>query len=66
MSPDQISELVWDIASDQDTATSSETTSEDEGGLQDVPGVTHLHGIYSKWKTLFTLHHARGIRTLKN
>ena len=42
MSPDQISELVWDSASDQDTATSSETTSEDEGGLQDVPGVTHL------------------------
>ena len=41
MSPDQISELVWDSASDQDTATSSETTS-DEGGLQDVPGVTHL------------------------
>jgi hypothetical protein len=42
MSPDQMSELVWDSASDQDTATSSETTSEDEGGLQDVPGVTNL------------------------
>ena len=31
-----------DSASDQDTATSSETTSEDEGDLQDVAGVTHL------------------------
>jgi len=42
MSPDQISEHVWDSASDQDTATSRETTSEDEGGLLDVSGVTHL------------------------
>ena len=42
MSPDQISEIVWDSASNQDKATSSENTSEDEGGLQDVPGVTHL------------------------
>jgi len=42
LSPYQISELVWDSASDEDTATSSETTSEDEGGLQDVPAVTHL------------------------
>ena len=42
MSPDQISEVVRDSAKDQDTATSSETTSEDEGGFQNVPGVTHL------------------------
>jgi hypothetical protein len=42
LSPNKISELVWDSASEEDTAASSETTSEDEGGLQDVPGVTHL------------------------
>ena len=42
LSHDEISELVWDSASEEDTAASSETTSEDEGGLQDVPGVTHL------------------------
>ena len=41
LSHDQISELVWDSGS-EDTAASSETTSEDEGGLQDVPEVTHL------------------------
>jgi hypothetical protein len=41
LSPNEISELVWDNASEKDTADSSETTSDDEGGLQDVPGVTH-------------------------
>ena len=42
LSPSQISELAWDSESEEDTATSSETTSEDKGGLQDEPGVSHL------------------------
>ena len=42
MSPNKISELVWDSGSEEDTAASSETMSEDEGGLRDMPGVTHL------------------------
>jgi hypothetical protein len=42
LSPSRISELVWDSESEEDTVASSETTSEDEGGLQDEPGVSHL------------------------
>ena len=38
----EISELVWDSASEEDTAASSETTSEDKGDLQDQLGVPHL------------------------
>ena len=41
LSPDRISELVWDSGS-EDTAASSDSTSEDEGGFQDKPGVSHL------------------------
>ena len=37
LSPSRISELVWDSESEEDTAASSESTSEDEGGLQDEP-----------------------------
>jgi len=42
LSPSRISELVWDSESEEDTAASSETTSEDEEGFQDEPGVSHL------------------------
>jgi len=42
LSPNQISEMVWDSESEEDTAASSESTSEEEGGLQDEPGVSHL------------------------
>ena len=41
LSPSQISELVWDSES-EDTAATSETMAEDEGGLEDEPGVSHL------------------------
>ena len=41
LSPNRISELVWDSGS-EDTAASSDNTSEDEGGFQDEPGVSHL------------------------
>jgi len=41
LSPNQISELVWDSES-EDKATSSDSMSEDEGGFQDKPGVSHL------------------------
>ena len=41
LSPNRISELVWDSESEEDTA-SSDSTSEDEGGLEDEPGVSHL------------------------
>jgi hypothetical protein len=34
--------MVWDSESEEDTVASSESTSEDEGGLQDEPGVSHL------------------------
>jgi len=37
----RISELVWDSAS-EGTAASSDSTSEDDRGFQDVPGVSHL------------------------
>jgi len=33
---------VWDSESEEDTAASSETMSEEKGGLQDEPGVSHL------------------------
>ena len=42
LSPSQISELVWDSGSEEETAASSDTTSEDEGGFEDEPGVSHL------------------------
>jgi len=41
LSPNQISELVWDSGS-EDAVTSSDSTSEDEGDFQDEPGVSHL------------------------
>ena len=41
LSPDGISELVWNSES-EDTEASSESTSEDEGDFQDEPGVSHL------------------------
>ena len=41
LSPDGISELVWNSES-EDTEASSDSTSEDEGGFQDEPGVSHL------------------------
>jgi hypothetical protein len=41
LSPSRISELVWDSES-EDAATSSESTSDDEGIFQDEPGVSHL------------------------
>jgi len=42
LSPSQISELVWDSGSEEETAASSDPTSEDEGGFEDKPGVSHL------------------------
>ena len=41
LSPNRISELVWDSGS-EGTAASSDSTSEDKGGFQDEPGVSHL------------------------
>jgi hypothetical protein len=41
LSPNRISELVWNSES-EDSAASSDTTSEDKGGFQDEPGVSHL------------------------
>jgi hypothetical protein len=41
LSPNRISELVWDSESEE-SAASSDTTSEDEGGFEDEPGVSHL------------------------
>ena len=41
LSPDGISELVWNSES-EDTEASSDSTSEDEGDFQDEPGVSHL------------------------
>jgi hypothetical protein len=40
-SPDGISELMWNSES-EDTEASSDSTSEDKGGFQDEPGVSHL------------------------
>jgi hypothetical protein len=42
LSPDQISQLVWDSRSEEETTASSDITSEDEGGFEDEPGVSHL------------------------
>jgi hypothetical protein len=42
LSPSQISELVWDSGSKEETAASSDTMSEDEGGFEDEPEVSHL------------------------
>jgi len=42
LSPSQISELVWDSVSEEERAASSDTTSEDKGGFEDEPGVSHL------------------------
>jgi len=41
LSQNRVSELVWDIESDE-TLASSDSTSEDEGGFRDKPGVSHL------------------------
>jgi len=41
LSPSRISELVWD-GEGEDTVTSSDSMSDDEGGFQDEPGVSHL------------------------
>ena len=42
LSPTQISEMVWDSESEEDTAASNVSTCEEEGGLQDKPEVSHL------------------------
>ena len=42
LSPTKISEMVRESESEGDTVASSVSTSEDEGGLQDKPGVSHL------------------------
>jgi len=44
LSPRWISELVWDSESEEDTAASSETTSEDEGCFQNEPAVSPATG----------------------
>jgi hypothetical protein len=44
LSRSRISELVWDSESEEDTAASSKTTSEDEGGLQNEPVVSPATG----------------------
>jgi hypothetical protein len=41
LSPSRISELVWDSES-EDVAGSTDSTSDDDGGFQDEPGVSHL------------------------
>jgi hypothetical protein len=41
LSPKHIHELVWDSESEE-AAASSESTSEEAGGFQDEPGVSHL------------------------
>ena len=41
LSPKRIQELVWDSGSEE-TAASSDSTSEEGGGFQDKPGVSHL------------------------
>jgi len=41
LSPDGISELVWN-SENEDTEASSDSTFEDKGGFQDEPGVSHL------------------------
>jgi hypothetical protein len=41
LSQTQISELIWDSDSDEASA-SSDSSSENEGGFEDKPGVSHL------------------------
>jgi hypothetical protein len=41
LSPNQISELVWDNKSDK-AWSPSDSSSEDKGGFLDKPGVSHL------------------------
>jgi hypothetical protein len=41
LSQNQIAELIWDSESDE-AGASSESSSEDEGGFEDKPGVSHL------------------------
>jgi len=41
LSPNRNSELVWNSGSEE-TVASCDSTSEDEGGFQDEPGVSHL------------------------
>jgi hypothetical protein len=41
LSQTQISELIWDSNSDE-AGPSSDSSSEDEGGFEDKPGVSHL------------------------
>ena len=41
LSRNRISELVWDSESEE-TSASSDSTSDDEGGFRDEPGVSHL------------------------
>ena len=41
LSPNRISELVWDNESDEAGAPSN-STSEDEGGFEDEQGVSHV------------------------
>jgi hypothetical protein len=41
LSPKQIHEMVWDSKSEK-TVASNDSTSEEEGGFQDEPGVSHL------------------------
>jgi hypothetical protein len=41
LSPKRIHELVWDSGSEE-TAASSNSMSEEEGGFEDEPGVSHL------------------------
>jgi hypothetical protein len=41
LSPDRISEIVWDSES-EDAVGSNDSTSYDEGGFQDEPGVSQL------------------------
>jgi hypothetical protein len=43
LSPNRISELVWDSKS-KDAATSNDSMSEDEGDFQDKPGVSPATG----------------------
>jgi hypothetical protein len=42
LSQTQISELIWDSDSDE-AGASSDSSSEDEGGFEDKPGVSHQH-----------------------
>jgi len=42
LSPSQISELVWYSGTEEETAASGDTTSEDGGSFKDEPGVSHL------------------------